>query len=291
MSLVGLFNTDAQEVALLGVFQVILTASAGASAFLYLYLPEVHCCSPTEPRSCRSRSCTPDPWVSRPGCWADQPTRNLRSLLCGREPWTLETVKRKRNNSYDRVAKTPHRSSRTLQHWTNMEVTETLQDLLLTFCSGWKKKDNCLSAWSTNKIPPFRHLILLLFTPWFFLVFFPQLDEPSLLHPSSFPETWGLCAGALHGTAPPTDPHADQHFLSGIYVISTDVFHVYLLPHTWYQLAYRPTAWPLIWSWSHLLNSSCSLVLEAVPVDIVTQLDLPSPLAQEELNKEQRKSY
>lgn len=213
MSLAGLFNTDAQEVAFLGVFQVILTAPAGASAFLYLYLPEVQHCSPTEPRSCRSRSCTPDPWVSRPGCWADQPTRNLRSLLCGREPWTLETVKRKRNNSYDRVAKTPHRSSRTLQHWTNMEVTETLQDLLLTFCSCWKKKDNCLSPWNTNKIPPFRHLILLLFTLifFFFNIFsatgraqppptklFPRnLGSPcrsSARHSSS---NWSLCWPAL----------------------------------------------------------------------------------------------
>lgn len=103
-SLVGLFKPDAYESAWLGVFQVILTALRRLSAFLYLYLPEAHHCPSTEPRSCRSRSCTPDPWVLRPGCWADQPTRNLRSPPCGREQWTLETVERKRNNVRDLLA-------------------------------------------------------------------------------------------------------------------------------------------------------------------------------------------
>lgn len=87
-------------------FRSFCPRSHGPSALRYLYLPEVQHCPPTEPQSCRSRSCIPDPWVSRPGCWADQPARNLRSLPCGREQWTLETVrekKRERNNSWQSV--------------------------------------------------------------------------------------------------------------------------------------------------------------------------------------------
>lgn len=114
--------------------------SHGSSALLYLYLPEVQHCPPTEPQSCRSRSCIPDPWVSQPGCWADQPARNLRSLPCGREQWTLETVRKKKGIIHDAVSKTTKCSGMTSQHWTNTEITEMLEDLLLTFHSCGQKK-------------------------------------------------------------------------------------------------------------------------------------------------------
>lgn len=38
------------------------------------------------------------------------------------------------------VSKASKCSGRTSQNWTNMEITETLEDLLLTFCSCWQKR-------------------------------------------------------------------------------------------------------------------------------------------------------
>lgn len=182
------------------------------------------------------------------------------------------------------VLKASKCSGRTSQNWTNMEITETLEDLLLTLCSCWQKRITLSSLLVQRTCLLSSSCMHLFLAPPAFC--FSLAEQPSFLFPRNSQAPFKSSTQLHFSRCPSLWSVLSFRHLHRVY------WHLPHLPSPSHLMSvvFRSSAQALVWSCLGFLNSWAVLWCYKL-WKWGLLLGLPMPPARKRLKKGQRKSY